>query len=103
MRIVMQMRWDGVTPEQYEHMRNTAHWEPDVPKGAVFHVPGFHDNAIRVTDIWGIRRRFKQLCPGPSYACGHGCRSERTTACGTIFSTRNFYPGVAAVKLSERV
>ena len=48
----MQMKWDGVTPEQYEHMRNTAHWEPNVPKGAVFHVAGFHDNAIRVTDIW---------------------------------------------------
>jgi hypothetical protein len=52
MRIIMQMKWDGVTPAQYEKMRNSAHWEPDVPKGAVFHVAGFTDNAIRVTDIW---------------------------------------------------
>ena len=52
MRIIMSMKWEGATPEQYEKLRNTAHWEPNVPKGAVFHVAGFHDNAIRVTDIW---------------------------------------------------
>jgi hypothetical protein len=52
MRIIMQMKWDGVTPDQYELMRNTAHWEPDVPKGAVFHVAGFTNGSIRVTDIW---------------------------------------------------
>ena len=61
MRIVMSMKWDGVTPDQYEHMRNTAHWEPDVPKGAVFHVAGFHDNGIRVTDIWESAEDFNNF------------------------------------------
>ena len=42
-------------------MRNTAHWEPDVPTGAVFHVAGFTDNSIRVTDIWESAEEFNQF------------------------------------------
>jgi hypothetical protein len=61
MRVIMQMKWEGVTPDQYEKMRNSAHWEPDVPKGAVFHVAGFTDNAIRVTDIWESAEDFSKF------------------------------------------
>ncbi len=48
----MTMKWEGVTPEQYEAMRRSVNWEGNAPKGGVFHVAGFHDNAIHVTDIW---------------------------------------------------
>ncbi len=69
MRIVMQMKWDGVTPEQYNSMRQSVHWEGNVPQGAVFHVAGFHDNAIHVTDIWESAEDFNnfaqsRLIPG---------------------------------------
>ena len=46
------MKWEGVTKEHYETMRKTVQWEPDVPKGAVFHVAAFTDTGCRVTDIW---------------------------------------------------
>lgn len=52
MRIVMTMKWDGVTSEQYEQIRKRVNWEGNIPKGAVFHVAGFEDKALRVTDIW---------------------------------------------------
>jgi hypothetical protein len=52
MKTVMVMKWDGVTADQYEKLRKSVNWEGDVPKGALFHVAGFSNNAIRVTDIW---------------------------------------------------
>jgi hypothetical protein len=52
MRVIMQMKWDGVTLEQYEKVRKSANWEGNPPKGALFHVAGFDSNGIRVTDIW---------------------------------------------------
>lgn len=52
MRIVMLMKWDGITSTQYDELRNEVHWEGNVPQGAVFHVAAFGNNAIHVTDIW---------------------------------------------------
>jgi hypothetical protein len=47
----MSMRWDGVTPDQYEKARKLVNWEGNIPKGALFHVSAFSNNALRVTDI----------------------------------------------------
>jgi hypothetical protein len=46
------MKWDGVTPAQYEAVRKLTNWEGNVPKGAVFHACGFTKSGMRVTDIW---------------------------------------------------
>jgi heme-degrading monooxygenase HmoA len=61
MRIAMVMNWDGITPEQYEEVRKTANWEGNVPKGAVFHMAGFHNNELRVTDIWESAEDFNSF------------------------------------------
>lgn len=63
------MKWDGVTKDHYEAMRKSVQWEPDVPKGAVFHVAAFTDKGIRVTDIWESPEELnefveKRLMPG---------------------------------------
>jgi hypothetical protein len=52
MKIVMLMKWDGVTADQYEKLRKVVNWEGNEPKGAVFHVATFDNAGIRVTDIW---------------------------------------------------
>ena len=52
MRILMQMKWDGFTPENYEKIRKSIKWEENMPAGALLHMVGFQDNAIRVTDVW---------------------------------------------------
>ncbi len=52
MKIVMLMKWDGVTSDQYEKLRKIVNWEGNEPKGAVFHVAAFDGSGIRVTDIW---------------------------------------------------
>jgi hypothetical protein len=63
MRILMTMKWDGVTPDQYEKIRKTVNWEGDMPPGAVFHVAGFdkEKNTMRVTDIWESAEQFNSF------------------------------------------
>ena len=48
----MFMKWEGVTPDQYEKLRKSVNWEGDMPKGAVFHVAAFDNNTGHITDIW---------------------------------------------------
>ena len=69
MRIQMIMKWNGVTPDQYEKLRKVVNWEGNKPKGAVFHVASFGKKGIRVTDIWESEADFnnfvqKRLMPG---------------------------------------
>ena len=69
MKIVMLMKWDGVTPDQYEKLRGIVNWEGDTPKGAIFHVAAFDADGIRVTDIWDSADDFNnfvqsRLMPG---------------------------------------
>ena len=73
MRVVMMMKWDGVTTAQYEQLRKIVNWEGNKPKGAVFHVAAFGSNAIRVTDIWESADDFNsfvqnRLMPGVAQA-----------------------------------
>jgi hypothetical protein len=55
------MKWEGVTPAQYEKVRELTNWEGNIPKGAVFHVAGFYDNTLRVTDIWESAEDFNNF------------------------------------------
>ena len=69
MAIVMQLRWDGVTPEQYDKAIDVVKWEENVPTGGIFHVSWFEDGALRVTDVWESADDFQtfvdqRLMPG---------------------------------------
>jgi hypothetical protein len=43
MPVVVMLRWEGVTPEQYEEARKLITWEGDVPAGGLFHVAAFDE------------------------------------------------------------
>lgn len=73
MKTVMVMKWEGVTPEQYEKVRQSVNWEGNKPTGALFHVAGFYKNSLRVTDIWESEEDFNgfvqdRLMPGVAQA-----------------------------------
>ncbi|MFG2794240.1 hypothetical protein [Streptomyces sp. NPDC048419] len=57
--VVMTMRWDGVTPEQYEMIRNMVRWEENTPDGACLHVASFEGGALHVTDVWESQAAFE--------------------------------------------
>ena len=69
MPVVMNMRWKGVTKEQYEAALKEVGWETHVPKGAKFHVAAFDDQGLLVTDVWESAEAFdsfvqERLSPG---------------------------------------
>lgn len=59
MAVVMKMRWEGVTPEKYDAVRDIAQWETDVPEGAIFHVVWFTDGGANVIDVWDSPEQFE--------------------------------------------
>ncbi|WP_042378278.1 hypothetical protein [Streptacidiphilus melanogenes] len=61
MAVVMTMRWTGVTPEQYDSVRNAVGWEEDTPAGAFLHVASFEGGALYVTDVWESEAHFERF------------------------------------------
>ncbi len=73
MAVMMIMEWRGVTPDQYDQVREIVRWEQDVPQGAMFHVIAFDDDGARVTDVWDSADDFQRfvderLMPGTKQA-----------------------------------
>jgi hypothetical protein len=61
MPIVMNMRWDGVTREQYEQAREEVAWEQRAPEGGIIHIASFTDDGLRVTDVWETAEDFNRF------------------------------------------
>jgi hypothetical protein len=73
MAIVMNLRWKGVTPAQYDRACELVGWEVDHPQGGRYHVAWFDDEGLRVTDIWDSAEEFEafvqsRLMPGVAEA-----------------------------------
>jgi hypothetical protein len=52
MATVMSMRWDGVTPAQYDAVRAALRWDEDPPAGLQMHAAWFDGDALHVMDLW---------------------------------------------------
>ena len=52
MAIVWMLEWDGITPEQYDAMREAIDWEGNVPDGLHFHVAAFSNKGLVLTEVW---------------------------------------------------
>jgi hypothetical protein len=66
---VMKMRWEGVTPEQYDALRSTVRLETEPPDGLISHVAWFRDGGIIAMDVWESSAQFddffqSRLAPG---------------------------------------
>ncbi|MEU6218185.1 hypothetical protein ABZ845_11805 [Streptomyces sp. NPDC047022] len=61
MAVVLSMRWDGVTPEQYEAVRDLVRWEEHWAEGSVLHVAWFEGGALRVVDVWDSQEHFEHF------------------------------------------
>ena len=94
MAVVMQMRWDGVTPEQYDETCDIVQWERDAPPGGIFHVAWFEDGALRVLDVWETPDQFQAFVetrspPAPTRsACKASPRSRSRPPTGSSTSQR---------------
>jgi hypothetical protein len=61
MPVVMIMRWEGITPQQYHDALELIDWEGNVPPGGLFHVAAFDERGLRVTDVWESAEQFQQF------------------------------------------
>jgi hypothetical protein len=61
MPVVMNMRWNGVTPDQYDTACANVGWETEVPPGAKYHVAAFDGSALIVTDVWESAADFNRF------------------------------------------
>ena len=61
MRVIMKMKWNAVTPEWYEGVRNSVQWETNPPKGLLLHSAGFCNGALHITDIWESEEDFENF------------------------------------------
>jgi len=98
MAVVMYMEWDGVTPEQYDKVRESVNWEGEPPEGSVLHVPWFVDGGLRVVDIWDSPDHFQRfsdtrLAPGVQAA---GIEGEPRVEFNDLHS-RAFAPAIEKV------
>ncbi|GAB7183926.1 hypothetical protein ATKI12_3757 [Kitasatospora sp. Ki12] len=59
MAVVMSMRWAGVTPGQYDTVRDEVRWEELAPAGAHLHVAWFDAQSLHVTDVWESQQAFE--------------------------------------------
>lgn len=61
MAVVLSLRWAGVTPEQYNAVRDEVRWEEKTPDGAVLHVAWFAGGGLQVTDVWNSQGEFERF------------------------------------------
>ncbi len=71
--IAMHMKWKGITPEQYDEVRNIVKWETNHAKGGLYHVAFFDGEGLRVNDVWDSAEDLnnfveKRLMPGVAQA-----------------------------------
>ena len=69
MAVVMQMKWAGVTPQQYDEVRDLVQWEKVAPAGGRYHIAWFEPDGLHVVDVWDSPEQFAafnetQLGPG---------------------------------------
>ncbi|MBD0839470.1 hypothetical protein ICC28_12240 [Streptomyces sp. TRM68416] len=57
--MVMSMHWSGVTPEQYDAVRDAAGWEETPAPGGQIHVAWFDGQGLHVTDVWESEQAFE--------------------------------------------
>ena len=61
MAVVLSLTWPGLTPDDYDTLRNTVDWENDQPEGIVLHAAWFDKGALHVTDVWNAQADFERF------------------------------------------
>ena len=58
MATVIMQKWEGLTPDQYDALREIVGWDRDIPPGMRLHVASFGDGVLSMTDVWDSEELF---------------------------------------------
>jgi hypothetical protein len=61
MAVILLMKWDGVTPEQYDQVIEELGINEDPAHGGLLHLAGNDDEGLRVVDVWDSEEAFNSF------------------------------------------
>jgi hypothetical protein len=61
MAVILQIHWEGVTPEQYDDLGEKVNWHGEPPEGGIFHAAWFESDGLHVFDVWESREHFHRF------------------------------------------
>src|SRR6266496_2811657 len=61
MAVIMDMRWEGVTQDQYDQTMQRLGLDENPPDGGRFHLAGPADGAWRAVDVWESPDQFQRF------------------------------------------
>lgn len=59
MAIMMIMKWDGVTLDQYDEVKRIVDWETTPAAGGTMHATAHDGSGLRITDVWDSAEAFQ--------------------------------------------
>jgi hypothetical protein len=59
--VVMEMRWPGVTPEQYDEAKRIVDWANNPSPNGRIHIAWFENGALRCYDVWDSEETFNDF------------------------------------------
>lgn len=59
--VVIEFRWEGVTPEQYDIAKARVDWETNPNPHGLIHIAWFEDGALRCYDVWDDAQAFQEF------------------------------------------
>lgn len=61
MATVLLLRWEGVTPAEYDAVCASARVNEDVADGGIFHICRFEDGIMHIVDVWESEADFQRF------------------------------------------
>jgi hypothetical protein len=46
------LEWGGITPDQYDKIRDSMDWDGQAPRGLYFHTAAFDNKGLVLTELW---------------------------------------------------
>lgn len=59
MAIMMIMKWEGVSIEQYDEVKRIVDWETHPAEGGRMHATAHDGSGLRITDVWESPEAFQ--------------------------------------------
>ena len=61
MAVLLQMKWDGVSPEEYDRVVQELGIEENHADGGMLHLAGLDDGGLRIVDVWESQEAFERF------------------------------------------
>jgi hypothetical protein len=61
MAVLLQMKWDGVTRDEYDRVIQELGIDDNPADGGMLHLAGVDDDGLRVIDVWESQEAFERF------------------------------------------